>query len=287
LRFNRTVSLYDAPQQHAAGIIPVYPGGAILLQLRDDRPDVAAPNRWSTIGGHIEPGESPAEAAIREMEEETGRRPETVIPVGYLDHPSSRTPGIIIRSHIFATPAPWPLDDMILGEGQRIDWFTPDEVPSLRLGPALAPAVLGFLGSEIHRSLAGGDPPVTPPMTTSLPPELPDALGLHPGCLVAVEGISAAFVRRLVDVRPDVRVTASPSELARPDVGLWQPRRAPMEDDWVRWGTWIAPGGVLWQLALSRDDSLKRTLSLVAGFEIELACELPGGYVARRLRRSE
>jgi ADP-ribose pyrophosphatase YjhB (NUDIX family) len=265
----------------------VYPGGAILLQLRDDRPDVAAPNCWSTIGGHIEPGETPAEAAAREMEEEIGRRPETVIPAGYLDHPSSRTPGIIIRSHIFATSAPWPLDKMILGEGQRIDWFIPDAVPALRLGAALAPAVLGFLGTDVHRSLAGGGPPVMPPMTTSLPPELPDVLGLYSGCLVAVEGISAAFVRRLADVRPDVRVTASPSERARPELGLWQPKRTPTEDDWVRWGTWIAPGGVLWQLALSRDEVLMRTPSLAARFEDELRCELPGGYVARRLRRSE
>jgi 8-oxo-dGTP diphosphatase len=281
------VSLPDTPQRHAAGIIPVYPGGAILLQLRDDRPDVAAPNCWSTIGGHIEAGESPVEAAAREMEEETGRRPETVIPAGFIDHPSSRCPGIIIRSHIFATSAPWSLDEMILGEGQRIDWFIPDEMPALRLGAALAPAVLGFLGSDIHRSLAGDVPPVKPPLSPSLPETLPGALGLRSGCLVAVEGISAGFVRRLADLRPEIRVTASPSEAARPGIGLWQPRQAPSDDDYSRWRACLAPGGVLWQLAMRLDNAALSAPSPAAGFAIESRCELPGGYAALRLRRSE
>jgi 8-oxo-dGTP diphosphatase len=279
------VSHIAAPQQHAAGIIPVYPGGAILLQLRDDRPDVAAPNCWSTIGGHIELGETPAEAAAREMEEETGRRPATVFPAGYIDHPSSRTPGIVVRSHIFATLAPWPLDDMILGEGQRIDWFVPDEVPALRLGPALAPAVLGFIGSEVHRLLAGDAPPAKPALVLSWPESLPDTLGLRSGCLVAVEGISAGFVRRLADVRPDIRVTASPSVLARPDIGVWQPRRAPSSDDYARWSEWLARGDTLWQIASNRDDAVAGTPTRRVGFTVEMGCELPGGYAALRLRR--
>jgi 8-oxo-dGTP pyrophosphatase MutT (NUDIX family) len=281
-----TVSLPDPPQQHAAGIIPIYPGGAIVLQLRDNRHDVAAPNCWSTIGGHIEPGETPAEAAAREMEEETGRRPVSVTPAGFIDHPSSRGPGIIIRSHIFATTAPWTLDEMILGEGQRIDWFIPDEVPALRLGSALAPAVLGILGSEIHRSLAGDTPPVKPPLSLILPETLADDLGLIPGCLVAVEGISAGFIRRLADIRPDVRVTASPSDLAPPDIGLWQPRRSATDEDYARWRANLPPGGVLWQVAPNRDDAGIQGGTTVSGFNVESRYELPGGCVAWCLRRT-
>jgi 8-oxo-dGTP diphosphatase len=276
------VSLHDAPQQHAAGIIPVYPGGAILLQLRDDRPDVAAPNCWSTIGGHIELGESPSEAAIREMGEETGRCPESVIAAGYLDHLSSRTPGIIIRSHIFATPAPWPLDDMILGEGQRIDWFTPDEVPVLQLGEALAPAVIGFLGSAIHRSLAGAGAPVHPPLAPRLPDALPDVLGLHSGGLVAVEGISAGFVRSLAELRPDLRITASPNAIARPDVGVWQPRRTPTADDYARWWAILPVDGVLWQIAPRHDDAALSVDAPAVGFSPAMRRDLPGGYTALR-----
>ena len=41
-----------------------------LLQLRDNRPDIAYSNSWSFFGGQIEPGETPWQALQRELEEE-------------------------------------------------------------------------------------------------------------------------------------------------------------------------------------------------------------------------
>lgn len=46
--------------------------GRVLMQLRDDRPDIAAPAQWSLFGGGVEPGESLEDAARREFHEETG-----------------------------------------------------------------------------------------------------------------------------------------------------------------------------------------------------------------------
>lgn len=46
--------------------------GEILLQKRSMKKDVA-PGRWDTsVGGHVDPGESPEAAALREMKEELG-----------------------------------------------------------------------------------------------------------------------------------------------------------------------------------------------------------------------
>ncbi len=46
--------------------------GEILLQRRSMNKDVA-PGRWDTsVGGHVDPGESPEGAALREMKEEIG-----------------------------------------------------------------------------------------------------------------------------------------------------------------------------------------------------------------------
>ena len=42
----------------------------ILLQLRDDKPDLEYPNCWGTFGGQIEEGETPQEALVREIKEE-------------------------------------------------------------------------------------------------------------------------------------------------------------------------------------------------------------------------
>ena len=55
--------------------------GAALLQLRDDRPDISDPGLWVVPGGHIEPGETPDEAATREFEEETRYRCARLLPL--------------------------------------------------------------------------------------------------------------------------------------------------------------------------------------------------------------
>lgn len=44
----------------------------ILIQLRNNNPDILYPGLWTIPGGHIEEGEAPKEAAIRELKEETG-----------------------------------------------------------------------------------------------------------------------------------------------------------------------------------------------------------------------
>jgi 8-oxo-dGTP diphosphatase len=43
--------------------------GRVLFQLRDGKPKLY-PHHWSTFGGSIEPGETPLNAAVREIKEE-------------------------------------------------------------------------------------------------------------------------------------------------------------------------------------------------------------------------
>ena len=44
----------------------------LLVYLRDDKPDIPFPNHWDFFGGHVEEGEKPEEALIREVKEELG-----------------------------------------------------------------------------------------------------------------------------------------------------------------------------------------------------------------------
>ena len=44
----------------------------VLLQLRDDKPDIFFPNHWGCFGGAIEPGEAPHDTLLRELQEELG-----------------------------------------------------------------------------------------------------------------------------------------------------------------------------------------------------------------------
>ncbi|GAB4389862.1 MAG: NUDIX domain-containing protein [Thermodesulfovibrionales bacterium] len=58
--------------------------GELLLQKRSMRKDVA-PGRWDTsVGGHVDPGETPHKAALRELEEELGVRAEPEFLYSYV-----------------------------------------------------------------------------------------------------------------------------------------------------------------------------------------------------------
>lgn len=56
-----------------AGLLLVDPSGRVLLARRSE--EVSSPGTWASPGGHVEPGESPDAAAVREFEEEMGTRP--------------------------------------------------------------------------------------------------------------------------------------------------------------------------------------------------------------------
>ncbi|MGH3344601.1 MAG: NUDIX domain-containing protein [Carbonactinosporaceae bacterium] len=72
-------------EETSAGGLVVDTGGAVpqaaLIARRDRRGRLL----WSLPKGHIEEGESAAEAAVREVEEETGIRGQVVAPLGTID----------------------------------------------------------------------------------------------------------------------------------------------------------------------------------------------------------
>jgi 8-oxo-dGTP pyrophosphatase MutT (NUDIX family) len=52
-------------------IFIMIPNGQIVAQLRDNIPGIASQGMLSTFGGGVDIGESPQQAAVRELEEET------------------------------------------------------------------------------------------------------------------------------------------------------------------------------------------------------------------------
>jgi len=77
-------------------------------------------------GGRLEPGESPAEAAVRELREETGLEVEVVRELGVQKQPSWRVPGLRDENHFLQatptgpTPAEW--DHELEGDVLRCRW---------------------------------------------------------------------------------------------------------------------------------------------------------------------
>ena len=64
-----------------ARVLLLDPEGRILLMMGRLPSDPAAPGAWFTVGGGVEPGETLAEAARREIREETGFADAEIGPV--------------------------------------------------------------------------------------------------------------------------------------------------------------------------------------------------------------
>ena len=69
-------------ERRAARVLVVDVAGRVLMLRGADPADPVRPY-WFTVGGGLEPGESVAEAAVRELAEETGLR----LPVGEVGEP--------------------------------------------------------------------------------------------------------------------------------------------------------------------------------------------------------
>ena len=98
--------------------------GRWLLQLRDDIDSIIYPGHWGLFGGHVEPGESAAEAVQRELEEEISWRPSAPLQPWFSDASSSRT------AHVFRGALTVPLDQLKLKEGQDLKLASLEELGS-------------------------------------------------------------------------------------------------------------------------------------------------------------
>lgn len=95
--------------------------GKFLMQLRDDVPHINHPGKWGLFGGHLEPGESPAIAMERELQEEIGIDQLWLKPLGTLHLPPA-------TRHLFHGPLPVTLESLTLGEGWDFALLSPAEL---------------------------------------------------------------------------------------------------------------------------------------------------------------
>jgi 8-oxo-dGTP pyrophosphatase MutT (NUDIX family) len=118
-RLDRPFDRLADPTHVTASAFVVGPRGVILLRHR-------RLHRWLQPGGHVEPGERSAEAAVRECTEETGLpvvHPPSGPNLTHVDvHPAAQGHvHLDLRYLLWAPdrdPAPGP------GESQEVAWFT-------------------------------------------------------------------------------------------------------------------------------------------------------------------
>lgn len=111
----------------AAGAVVRDAAGRFLLVRRAKDPEAG---RWTLPGGRVEPGESPAAAAAREVAEETG----LAVAVGrewlVLERPAG--PGVVFEIHDFVAE---PLGGTLCAGDDAADarWFDPGDLGAVPL----------------------------------------------------------------------------------------------------------------------------------------------------------
>jgi ADP-ribose pyrophosphatase YjhB (NUDIX family) len=86
--------------------------------------------RWGFPGGHVELGESVVEAALRELEEETGVVADAVGPLTTVDEIGRSADGGILWHYVLvAVLADWRAGDGVAGDDAAdVRWVTLDDI---------------------------------------------------------------------------------------------------------------------------------------------------------------
>lgn len=140
-----------------ATVLLVDPRGWVLMQERDEHAPVA-PGLWGMVGGHVEPGETPREAAYRELAEETGLRWTSGLRLWRREVVrQTDAGGVPVRKdvHLWTARAEITDADITVGEGRQIVLVAPDAVGRLPLGGSARWFLPRFLTSWTYASLAG------------------------------------------------------------------------------------------------------------------------------------
>ena len=125
-----------------AAAVLVADGRVLLGHRHPDREHY--PDCWDSVGGHIESGESPEQALVRECREELGV---TVTRWRALDPPVVQL-GEDLELHTFVVDG-WQDTPTNLAPEEHDDlaWRQPDEISDLHLAhPGLVPLVTAALG---------------------------------------------------------------------------------------------------------------------------------------------
>ncbi len=117
----------------------------LLLYLRDNKPGIPFPDCWDLIGGHVEEGETPEEALIREVKEELGI---TLDEFRFFRMYECRTGDAYPNEkYIFAGRIDIPIENITLYEGERPQYFKISEIPYVNFANILREVVMDYINA--------------------------------------------------------------------------------------------------------------------------------------------
>ena len=106
------------PHRAIAAAVVVDTSGDLLLQLRDDKPDIIYPGGIGLFGGHREDDESALECVVRELAEELTYdiAPEQFVPLASREGEDTERKGGTFRGDFFLV-RDIPRDKIVVTEG--------------------------------------------------------------------------------------------------------------------------------------------------------------------------
>ncbi|MET8058732.1 NUDIX domain-containing protein [Streptomyces microflavus] len=118
--------------------------GELLLHLRDDIVGIAWPDHWSLLGGGADGDETPAEAIIRELQEEAGLVVSDLAELFEIRdvHGSGQ-----IITFFSGT---WDGDEsqLPLSEGVKLQFFAPEHLSILTIPPFIREGINRYLAAR-------------------------------------------------------------------------------------------------------------------------------------------
>jgi 8-oxo-dGTP diphosphatase len=131
---------FDATRPHVGVSISVFRDGRVLLATRTKPPYVGL---FTLPGGHVEAGETVADAALRELEEETGVK---AALIGFNQYVEINAPpdaaGVSRHFVILSFVGTWLSGEGTIGpEAGEILWTYPEEIAQLKTSPQLIEVV--------------------------------------------------------------------------------------------------------------------------------------------------
>jgi 8-oxo-dGTP diphosphatase len=126
-----------------AAIILENDKGEFLLALRDNKPGIPFPNHWDLIGGHVEEGETPEEALVREVKEE--------LDIDLKEYSFFKIYECLNGDayenikYIYTGKINIPIEEVTLLEGERAQYFSKEEIPDIKFANIIKSIVIDYI----------------------------------------------------------------------------------------------------------------------------------------------
>jgi 8-oxo-dGTP diphosphatase len=120
--------------------------GELLLYLRDNKPGIPFPQHWDLFGGHVEEGETPEEALVREIKEELNYDlKEYKFFKEYECLEGDAYPNI---KYVYSGRFNLPIEEINLLEGDYPKYFRRDEIPHVKFANILKSIVMDYINGN-------------------------------------------------------------------------------------------------------------------------------------------